>query len=167
MHYCAARKLVLFQIRNHNDIRLTYTDRVTRMETLAVLAALTMAMEADLEAQLGRFPPRDVTDAWVEFNWNHLGWLKAYYKQSWGEARLDYLRWWIDVIERRRPWKLLQDAQNRASSISSRKVSLYKLSDALGAVAFFKGQMPLAVPLSRFHEGKPPPSVALLPAQPD
>jgi len=127
------------------------------MEALAVLAALTMVMEeAKLEAELARFPQRQVTDSWLEFSWNHLHWIKVYAFETHGASRLDYLEWYNDCHERRMPWKFLQAAQNRLASISSRRNSLYRLSEALGSVGYISGHMPTPVPLSRFYNGGPP-----------
>jgi hypothetical protein len=127
------------------------------MEALAVLAALTMLMEeAKLEAQLARFPPPQVTNAWVEFSWNHESAMTEASKQCPKEMRLKYFLWLHDIEQRRKPWILLQQAQNRARPFAARRYRFNSLGTEIGRTAFIQGQMASAIPLSRFHEGPPP-----------
>jgi hypothetical protein len=127
------------------------------MEALAVLAALTLVMEeAKLEAQLARFPPPQVTNAWVEFSWNHESAMTEASKQCPKETRLKYFLWLHEIEQRRKPWILLQQAQDRARPIASRRYRFNSIGTEIGSAAFIQGQMPPAVPLSRFREGPPP-----------
>jgi hypothetical protein len=120
------------------------------------LAMTMMAMEVRLEAELGRFPPRKVTDSWVEFTDNHIRWISAYAMQSRDKDEVYCFNWLMEAVRSQIPWSLLQDAQNRTLGIISRNSSFIKLRAALGHDAFIQGLMPPAVPLSRFREGKPP-----------
>jgi hypothetical protein len=134
------------------------------MEAFAVLAALTLVMEeAKLEAQLARFPPPQVTNAWVEFSWNHEGAITEASKQCPKEMRLKYFLWLHDIEQRRKPWILLQQAQNRVNPIASRRYRFNSLQKEIGTAAFIQGQMPPSVPLSRFLEGSPP--LRIVPAE--
>jgi hypothetical protein len=120
----------------------------------AIVLAFTSVMEeAKLEAQLARFPPRKVTDAWVEFNDNHFMTMYRIQSECPDEGTFD---WVGDIVGQGTPWTLLQQAQNRRKPIASRMNSFDKFKIEIGRAAFIQGKMPLAVPLSRFREGKPP-----------
>jgi hypothetical protein len=123
----------------------------------SAVLAFTMAFEARLEAELARFPPPEVTNAWVEFSHNHLRWISAYASQSHDRmGQVYYSDWLMDAVQSRIPWTLLQKVQNRALGIKSRNSSFINLRGFLGDEAFIQGLMPSAVPLWRFREGKPP-----------
>jgi len=131
----------------------------------AIVLAFTGVAEGRLEAELGRFPPRKVTDAWVEFTDNHIRWIDAYAKQSRDKDEMYCFNWLMEAIQSQKPWSLLQIAQDRTLGIISRNSSFINLRDALGDEAFIQGIMPPAVSLSRFSEGKPPLGTPSAPAR--
>jgi hypothetical protein len=129
------------------------------------LVITMMAMEARLEAELGRFPPPEVTNQWVEFGSKHLHWVSAQESQAQGKDQEHYLNWLMEAVRSQIPWALLQSAQNQTLGIICRNSSFISLRDALGDKAFIQGLMPPAVPLSRFREGKPPLGTLAAPAR--
>ena len=122
----------------------------------AIVLAFTSALESRLEAELARFPARNVTNQWVEFASEHFHWVSAQFRQARDENAAHYANWLFDAIQSQTPWELLQQAQNRALPIASRRASLDNLRGVIGSQDFINGEMPPAVPLSRFKEGKPP-----------
>jgi hypothetical protein len=102
-----------------------------------------------------------VTDAWVDFNTDHYYALLRVQTQSDKEMRLKYKTWIFDLARCRQPWLKLQAAQNRTKTIESRRESFAVLETYLGRAAFTQGQMPLAVPLWRFREGRPSEEIKL------
>jgi hypothetical protein len=132
----------------------------------SVVLVFSMAFEARLEAELARFPAREVTNAWIEFNHHHLRWISACLTQSQDRiSEVYYSDWLMEAVQSQIPWTLLQNAQDRTLGIKSRNSSLIKLHRALGDEDFIQGIMPPAVPLSRFREGKPPLGTLAAPAR--
>src|SRR5258708_40262301 len=99
----------------------------------SVLLAITMVMEAKLDAELGRFPPREVTNAWLDFSNKHLDWIEnGNFGHALGKDEEYYLNWLMEAIQSKTTWGLLQNAQNRTLGITFRNCSFIELRDALG-----------------------------------
>jgi hypothetical protein len=124
------------------------------MSIIAISIAFNWATQAAvLEAQLARFPPPDVTNAWLEFNQKHFEAMLAVHNQA--TKKIESLFWLNDIEKHREPWERLQRAQDRTQPLASRRYNYLSLS-VIGKEDFIQGHMPPAVPLDRFVCGKPP-----------
>jgi len=119
------------------------------MEAFAVLAAITLAMEARLEAELGRFPPPDVVKVSVEFYVSHALWLASENDSNPGikDRRNEVYTYGLT-------WRLLARLQNATRPLDERLANFKMFKKLLGPEAYNRGQMPLP-PFHRFKEGRP------------
>jgi hypothetical protein len=135
-----------------------------------VAAAITMAFtlldptEVEqarlISLELARFPPAQVTEAYLELNSKHLDWL---------DLQIEFLATERLIQWRKECWKFeacwcnLALAQDTERSLTRRRGRLEWLKRKLGEVAFSQGHMPPPVPLWRFAEGAPPPWILQAP----
>jgi hypothetical protein len=125
------------------------------MYTFAISLAFIMATEANLEAQLTAYPPREVIRSQVEFAERFFNYLS---EEASVAAEGTDLHKWIDYQEKyiaqvSMPWGRLMDAQDKTNSIVARISSLAELKKLL---LKFEGRLPPLVCYWRFHEGPPP-----------
>jgi hypothetical protein len=121
------------------------------MEALAVLAAITMATEARLEADLRCLPPAQVVRQSLAFYNAHDAWLD-YEEQVCPCKALQ--KWRCEHETYGAMWCLLSAAQDCSKSLANRLRIVAKLKMQLGLQAFYSGQMP-SPPVRYFKEGRP------------
>ncbi len=121
------------------------------MQALAVLTAITMAMEARLEADLHCLPPPQVVKQALAFYPAHDAWL-GYEEQVCPRKVLQ--KWRCEHEYYGSVWCLLSEAQEASEPLAKRLKKVAILKEQLGLPAFYRGQMPL-LPIKHFKEGRP------------
>jgi hypothetical protein len=121
------------------------------MEALAVLTALTMAMETRLEADLRCLPPPEIVKLSLAFYHAHDAWLD--YIGLFGNHR-EVQAWQEENDSYGRVWGSLFAAQDASRPLEFRLCKVQSVKRQLGLPAFYRGQMPLP-PIKHFKEGQP------------
>jgi len=129
----------------------------------SVVLAFTIAMqEAQLEAQLAAFPPREMVEAQIEFASIHEDYLTFMTQMlpSDKEYRI-LLDYHCQVLCY---WQALRIAQDKTRSLSERGDFFEVLKKSLDADTHLRGRMPPIACIWRFRQGPPP--LGTLPAPP-
>jgi hypothetical protein len=103
-----------------------------------------------VEAELGRFPPREVAQAYLALNRSYQAHLEA--RCLLGPHRAEQVREaWRETRHLYQVWDKLDDAWGSCTK-AVRWDALLELRVLLGDDAYFRGRMPPPVPLWHFEE---------------
>ncbi len=94
------------------------------MEALAVLAAITMAMEARLEADLRCLPPPEMVSQSIAFYNAHAAWLHT---DELVCQNRQIVRWRVENSSYGFVWNLLSEAQDRSKPLNKRQNAIANL----------------------------------------
>lgn len=99
----------------------------------------------------GRFPTREVVNAYIRFNREYRTGLET--RQVWEADRADLIRAAVSETDRLyRVWDAVRDARCEFYYVTVRRQALQRLRDAIGPDAYAAGRLPPYVPEWRFRE---------------
>ncbi|HEV3238637.1 MAG TPA: hypothetical protein VGZ25_16740 [Gemmataceae bacterium] len=125
------------------------------MLAFTVSLAVSMALDARLEAQLAAFPPREVVAVETQFAREHGRFLRKMRDAVPFDA--EHFLWYRYFTKSYWLWVQLRMAQDKTETLEKRTACLEKLKAQLDRDINLRGRMPPAVCYWRFREGPPPP----------